>query len=184
MNRHKAKCDVLKKIRKNIADRLGIDLHQRECTFEGECTGTCPKCKQEEDILNREIARRAGALAVGATASLMLTACVPVGITQPTGDIDYPTYDGGITYEETDEIPPNGGLIAVDDELMGDPALPEEFVTAGEPAFELTDDPDLPDVLVEGGVPDGPEEDEESALEQEEAEDEGTAGVSPDDGAD
>ena len=46
MNRHKVKCDLLKKLRKDLSDTLGIDLHQTECTFEGECTGTCPKCRQ------------------------------------------------------------------------------------------------------------------------------------------
>ena len=29
-----------------------IDLKQEECTYKGECSGTCPKCKQEEEILN------------------------------------------------------------------------------------------------------------------------------------
>ena len=46
------KCDALKSVRKVLADKLGIDLHQKECTYEGECVGTCPKCKQEEEILN------------------------------------------------------------------------------------------------------------------------------------
>ena len=40
------KCNKLKKIRAAVAEKLGIDLHQVECTFEGECTGTCPKCTQ------------------------------------------------------------------------------------------------------------------------------------------
>lgn len=90
MNRGKKKCNTMKKIRKNLADVLNIDLHQTECTFEGECKGTCPKCKQEEDILNKEIAKRAGVLAIGATATLSLAACSPQGIfpSEPlSGDI-------------------------------------------------------------------------------------------------
>ena len=51
MNKHKQKCDKLKQVRKDIADKIGVDLHQKECTFSGDCTGTCPKCKQEEEIL-------------------------------------------------------------------------------------------------------------------------------------
>ena len=31
---HKEKCKVLKGVRKQIADKLGIDLHQTECTYE------------------------------------------------------------------------------------------------------------------------------------------------------
>lgn len=75
MNKNKAKCDILKKIRKNIADKLSIELHQKECTFEGTCTGTCPKCKQEEDILNREISKRMGALTIGAVMGLSMAGC-------------------------------------------------------------------------------------------------------------
>ena len=52
---HKEKCKRLKAIRKKIADVIGVDLHQTECTYEGECPGTCPKCKKEEQILNRAI---------------------------------------------------------------------------------------------------------------------------------
>lgn len=52
---HKERCSVLKKVRKTIADNLGIDLHQTECTYEGECSGTCPKCAKEEKILNKAL---------------------------------------------------------------------------------------------------------------------------------
>lgn len=55
MNSHKEKCDILKKIRKEQADLLGIDLNQKECTFEGECNGTCPVCQKEEQILNEAL---------------------------------------------------------------------------------------------------------------------------------
>lgn len=161
MNKHRAKCDVLKKIRKGIADKLGIDLHQRECTFEGECKGTCPKCKQEEDILNREIAKRAGVLALGATASFMLTACAPVG--NGNGTPEDP--DGAITPEIMDVA---GGLMpaedessAVVDELMGEPISPDVFVTTGVPAIQG-------DIAYEDGEDPAPE-DEETTPECEEA---------------
>lgn len=36
---HKELCRQLKKIRKDMADKLGIDLHQTECTYPGECSG-------------------------------------------------------------------------------------------------------------------------------------------------
>ena len=67
---HKEKCKRLKAIRKKIADVIGVDLHQTECTYEGECPGTCPKCKKEEQILNRAI--------VGGTVmatAVLLSAC-------------------------------------------------------------------------------------------------------------
>ena len=52
MNKYKEQCDILKVKRKKLADELGIDLNQSECTFDGDCLGTCPKCQEEEKILN------------------------------------------------------------------------------------------------------------------------------------
>lgn len=77
MNRYRARCDRLKKIRRAIADKLGIDLHQVECTYEGDYTRTCPKCEQEENRLNKELLRRA--LGVGAVGLMAfnLSGCTP-----------------------------------------------------------------------------------------------------------
>lgn len=38
---HKEQCRELKTIRAQMAADLGIDLKQRECTYEGYCSGTC-----------------------------------------------------------------------------------------------------------------------------------------------
>lgn len=72
---HKEKCKALKKIRKSIADSLNIDLHQTECTFQGKCSGTCPKCRQEEDILNKALLARTAAVAGAVVLTASLTAC-------------------------------------------------------------------------------------------------------------
>lgn len=84
MNKHKAKCDKLKKIRKAIADKLDIDLHQVECTYEGNCTGTCPKCKQEEEILNREIMCRTVGIGAAGVLALSLAGCTPTNGGMPS----------------------------------------------------------------------------------------------------
>ena len=67
MDMHKERCKKLKEIRKKIADKIGVDLHQTECTYEGKCSGTCPKCQQEERQLNQALLTK-GALATGALA--------------------------------------------------------------------------------------------------------------------
>ena len=54
-NKGKEKCNFLKEMRRKLAEKLGIDLKQKECTFEGQCTGTCPKCQEEELILNNAL---------------------------------------------------------------------------------------------------------------------------------
>lgn len=60
-NPGKAKCEVLKDIRKQIAAANDIDYNTRECTFQGECTGTCPACEQELAYLTEEIRKRKAA---------------------------------------------------------------------------------------------------------------------------
>ena len=51
----KEKCNQLKAIRKDIADKLGIDLNQQNCEYDGDCDATCPKCEQEEMMLNEAL---------------------------------------------------------------------------------------------------------------------------------
>ena len=72
---HKEKCKKLKKIRKSMADKLGVDLHQQECTFEGKCSGTCPKCRQEEEIVNKAILQKVAIVSVGTTMGIGLVGC-------------------------------------------------------------------------------------------------------------
>lgn len=43
----KEKCEFLKEIRKRMAELNDIPYEPRECTYEGECTGTCPFCEKE-----------------------------------------------------------------------------------------------------------------------------------------
>ncbi|MBR0155999.1 MAG: hypothetical protein IJM20_00570 [Clostridia bacterium] len=43
----KTTCKTLKNIRKQIADANGIPFEVTECTYQGECPGTCPKCEAE-----------------------------------------------------------------------------------------------------------------------------------------
>ncbi len=54
----KEKCKLLKQIRKEIAESNGIDYQTTECTFEGECKGTCPKCDAEIKYLDKELNKK------------------------------------------------------------------------------------------------------------------------------
>ncbi len=80
MNNSRAKCDYLKKVRGRLADILGVNLHQTECTFQGECSGTCPKCRQEEKILNKALMKRGVLTAAIAASALTLTGCSPADL--------------------------------------------------------------------------------------------------------
>ena len=58
MNPGKNRCEYLKEIRKRIAKENDIPLEQRECTFKGECSGTCPFCEAELQYLEKELHKR------------------------------------------------------------------------------------------------------------------------------
>lgn len=54
----KSKCKILKEIRQKIADENDIPYITSECTHKGDCLGTCPKCEQELQYLEKQLERR------------------------------------------------------------------------------------------------------------------------------
>ena len=77
----KQKCRILKEIRQKIADENDIPYVTRECSFQGECRGTCPRCESELRYLESQLALRASlgkrvaVAALCATMSLGAAAC-------------------------------------------------------------------------------------------------------------
>lgn len=58
MNQGKQKCEILRRIRMDIAERYGLRYNPSECTHEGDCSGTCPKCDAELKDLQRQLESR------------------------------------------------------------------------------------------------------------------------------
>ena len=58
MKRGKQTCKILKEIRRQIAAENDIKLVIEECTYQGDCLGTCPKCEEEVRYLERELEKR------------------------------------------------------------------------------------------------------------------------------
>ena len=58
MNQGKQKCEILRRIRIDIAERYGLRYNPSECTHEGDCSGTCPKCDAELKDLQRQLESR------------------------------------------------------------------------------------------------------------------------------
>ena len=80
MSRGKRICAELKQIRRTIAEENGIPFEIPECTYQGECRGTCPRCESEVRYLERELMQRIKmgrvATVAGVAVSLAgLTAC-------------------------------------------------------------------------------------------------------------
>ena len=58
MSTGKEKCEMLKAIRKQIAERYNLEYTPSECTHKGNCLGTCPKCDAELRDLQEQLERR------------------------------------------------------------------------------------------------------------------------------
>ena len=84
MARGKQTCKILKEIRKQIAAENDIDLVVSECTYQGDCKGTCPKCEAEVRYLERELEKRQrmGKAAVVAGLSVGLLGASQVALAQ------------------------------------------------------------------------------------------------------
>ena len=137
MAKGKRTCKILKEIRKQIAADNDIELVIEECTYKGDCLGTCPRCEAEVRYLERELEKRQrmGKVAVIAGLSLgtMLTAssCANPG-PQVTGKV--PAYSDP-TEKPNDSVP--------DDTIPDDAYLLEGDVLTPEPdSTEMDSDED------------------------------------------
>lgn len=57
----KEKCELLKAIRKNIAEMNGIEYYPEQCDHEGNCPGFCPRCDMEASYLMKELRKKEAA---------------------------------------------------------------------------------------------------------------------------
>lgn len=56
--RGKRTCKILKDIRRQIAEANNIAWTTSDCSFKGDCAGTCPKCDDEVLYLERQLDMR------------------------------------------------------------------------------------------------------------------------------
>lgn len=116
----KSKCKILKQIRQQIAENNDIEFITSECKFQGECSGTCPKCEAEVRYLEQELQKRrqAGkAVAVAGIAAALIVSA--------SGCIEYRT--GGEPQDvptESETSPVDGEMLPA--EVMGDIVIPED----------------------------------------------------------
>ena len=134
-SRGKKICGYLKGIRRKIAEENDIKLDIPECTYEGECRGTCPRCEWEVQYLEKTLFERMklGKIATISGLALGLSACGGNFDSQPDDDImgDMPML---YPYEDVETLPPNSitKIIAIDEdeevgELAGLVAVDAEF---------------------------------------------------------
>jgi TonB family protein len=99
MAKGKQTCKILKEIRKQIATENDIQLVIEECTYQGDCKGTCPKCEAEVRYLERELEKRQrlGKVAMVAGLSVGLMAASQTALAQQPDTLKMDT----LTEEET-----------------------------------------------------------------------------------
>ena len=121
----KSKCKILKDIRKKIAEDNDIAYVTSECKFQGDCTGTCPKCEAELRYLENELTKRKNLGKTVAVAGIAAALVVgSAGCTLPVPDQTAgapPVQD--TTYEtQPFDDEPDGETI----EMLGEIAMPED----------------------------------------------------------
>ena len=93
MKRGKKICKTLKGVRMMVAKANDIDYSPTECHYEGECSGTCPKCESEVRWLEQQLQlhRQLGkaVAVVGVSMGLAaLAACHGKASNQTAGEVD------------------------------------------------------------------------------------------------
>lgn len=113
MKRGKQICKTLREVRCDIAKANDIPYEPTECRHQGDCMGTCPKCEQEVQYLERqlELRRSLGKVVsvVGVSMGLAaLTSCNPLrilGLNNTAGEVMPPPVDS-VRKIEVAGIPP------------------------------------------------------------------------------
>ncbi len=159
MNRGKFICKELKTVRKRIAEENNIPLEIKECTYEGPCRGTCPRCEAEVRYLENSLAHRLkmGKVATIAGLTLGLASCGG-GQAERTDTLLRPTSSStspSLGEEQMPEVPEGpseiidvpevGELEVVGDVMVIPPPPPDEELYVGEAL--------PPEDLVEGEEP-------------------------------
>ena len=89
-------CNQLKSVRKRIAEENDIPLKVEECTYNGECRGTCPRCEAEVRYLENALADR---LRLGKVATV---AGLALGLATTTAQAQTPATTPPTTPQDTD----------------------------------------------------------------------------------
>ncbi len=149
--RGKEKCKALKEIRQKIAEQNDIAFAVSECTHQGDCRGTCPKCEAELRYLERQLEIRKNLGKAVVVAGISAGMCAPMVACNPieaVGDVIADVY-----YTINPSAAPIAGdveYIPPEQDLDGDVQyIPEDVAGMEGPAPE-TDEPDGEDIL--GGL--------------------------------
>ena len=107
---------MLKEIRKEIAKENDIEMVIEECTHQGRCKGTCPKCEAEVAYLEEQLEKRKSlgkAVCVAGISAAMFTSTLQASSVQSYGkNVSQTSYSQGITEVTPTPIPMPEGTMA------------------------------------------------------------------------
>ena len=134
MARGKQTCKILKEIRKQIAAENDIKLVIEECTYQGDCLGTCPKCEAEVRYLERELEKRQrmgkAAMVAGLSVGLLGTSQVALAQQPDSLNVNLPDIEvnlGGAVPITMGKIPFSPFYHFEPMELLANPELVDLF---------------------------------------------------------
>ena len=119
MNRGKNICKVLKEIRRDVARENDIPLEIPECTYEGDCRGTCPRCEAEVRYLEKELGKRKSLGKAVTIAGIALSSMVAAGCSSPQTPEEAPL----------PQIPPVEETAVVKTDTIANDTIPKEEKT-------------------------------------------------------
>ncbi|MBP5240610.1 MAG: hypothetical protein J6Z26_01755 [Bacteroidales bacterium] len=108
MKRGKRICSELKAIRRKIADENGIKMDIPECTYEGDCRGTCPRCEWEVKYLEKNLFER---LKLGKIATI---SGIVLGLSSCGGNADTQLIQASGDNADTQLIQASGDSVSYD----------------------------------------------------------------------
>ena len=142
----KQKCKILKEIRQRIADENDIPYVTRECTYQGSCKGTCPRCESELRYLEQQLAarqalgKRVTVAALCAGMAFGAAGCAPFAPKPTREPVD--ELSGAVPYDEPVPTPTGESELEVGEVLPPEEleTLPPEDIKPEEIEFELAGD--------------------------------------------
>ena len=146
MPKGKRTCKILKEIRKQIAEENDINLVIEECTYQGDCAGTCPRCEAEVRYLEQELEKRQRMGKAVMISGLAVTTMLGVSACNDWGKAVGIVPDDRLEGEPV-ELPLAGDVARVVDTniILDEPVIPDDDPIAlpGEPVEQ----PLMPDTL-------------------------------------
>lgn len=116
MAKGKQTCKILKEIRRQIAAENDIDLVVSECTYKGDCLGTCPKCEAEVRYLERELEKRQRLGKAAVFAGVSIGTLLSVAACDTTSKVTEKPLAGDVVAVAPD---PEGPDTIIEEPLMG-----------------------------------------------------------------